>query len=245
MAAVKVVQRPVQGWFTLGNPFPFPYAARVNLRQIAARAAFSVLAAVLFAAPGCATRKAASARAANETAAAYARTLAHLIDPSSLATLRTPRAANPRVQKAVYWLSHAASNSVPQEVVVNLAVELVGMEGKAAKLTKAALLRNLDIASKLGCLDEEGLAEMRRGKSATVRRGPYAGDQLSVDHIIPRSVCPELDNVIANLELMPQRLNSRKRAAIGERQLDLARRLHAAGLLSAEGKELIAAYARR
>jgi hypothetical protein len=32
-----------------------------------------------------------------------------------------------------------------------------------------------------------------------------------VDHIIPRSVAPELDNLIANLELMPQRMNAGKR----------------------------------
>jgi hypothetical protein len=67
-------------------------------------------------------------------------------------------------------------------------------------------LSNLDIAEKLGCLDAEGMAEMRKAKAPTVRRGPYKGDQLSVDHIIPRAVCPELDNVIANLELMPLRM---------------------------------------
>ena len=47
----------------------------------------------------------------------------------------------------------------------------------AADLTKAAQLRNLDIAEKLGCLDEAGLAEMRKGKSPTVRKGPYNGDE--------------------------------------------------------------------
>ena len=31
-----------------------------------------------------------------------------------------------------------------------------------------------------------------------------------MDHIIPRAVVPELDHVIANLELMPLRLNERK-----------------------------------
>ena len=85
---------------------------------------------------------------------------------------------------------------------------------------------------------------MRRGKAPTVRRGPYAGDQLSVDHIIPRAVCPELDNVIANLELMPTRMNSSKRDKIGARQLDLAKKLHAAGLLSTEGKQTLESRAR-
>ena len=73
----------------------------------------------------------------------------------------------------------------------------------AAQLTRDALLRNLDIAGKLGCLNDTGLAEMKRGNAATVMKGPYKDDQLSVDHIIPRAVVPELDNVIANLELMP------------------------------------------
>ena len=46
-----------------------------------------------------------------------------------------------------------------------------------------------------------------------------------MDHIIPRAVCPELDNVIANLELMPMGLNSAKRDRVGDRQLSLAKAL--------------------
>ena len=116
------------------------------------------------------------------------------------------------------------------------------MKGEAAALTEQALLRNLDIARKLGCLDEEGLTAMRRGNAPIVRRGPYTGDNLSVDHIIPRAVCPELDNVIANLELMPLRMNESKNDKIDARQLALAKKLHAAGLLSAEGKQKIDAH---
>ena len=59
---------------------------------------------------------------------------------------------------------------------------------------------------------------------------------MSVDHIIPRAVVPELDNVIANLELMPLRLNQSKNDKIGDRQKDLAGKLHAAGLLADPGK---------
>jgi hypothetical protein len=39
-----------------------------------------------------------------------------------------------------------------------------------------------------------------------------------VDHIVPRAVVPELDNVIANLERRPLRANERKNDRIGERQ---------------------------
>jgi hypothetical protein len=55
-----------------------------------------------------------------------------------------------------------------------------------------------------------GLHDRRRGQSPTITLGPYAGDPLSVDHIIPFSVAPSLDKVIANLELMPLKMNLRK-----------------------------------
>jgi hypothetical protein len=109
------------------------------------------------------------------------------------------------------------------------------MKGEAARLTAEAMLRNLTISERLGCLDKAGLRDMRQGHSPTIRRGPYKGDQLSVDHIIPRAVAPELDNVIANLELMPLRMNEGKRDKIGDRQRSLAKQLHAAGLLSEKG----------
>ena len=80
---------------------------------------------------------------------------------------------------------------------------------------------------------------MRRGRVAIVRRGPYKGDELSVDHIIPRSVVPELDNVMANLELMPLRMNESKNAKIGQRQRALAQKFYEAGLLSKEGLKAV------
>ena len=67
--------------------------------------------------------------------------------------------------------------------------------------------RNPEIATKLGCTDDQGMADMRSGQSPTIRIGPYSGDELSVDHIIPRSIHPEFDCVLANLELMPLSLN--------------------------------------
>lgn len=129
--------------------------------------------------------------------------------------------------------------------VLDRAITLAGYENSdAAKQTKTALLRNLDIAEKLGCLDDAGLAEMRRGKAATVMKGPYKGDELSVDHIIPRAVCPELDNVIANLELMPLRMTESKNDKAGARQTDLARKFNKAGLLSDKGLKAVESAAK-
>jgi len=70
---------------------------------------------------------------------------------------------------------------------------------------------------------------MRHRSAPTIRRGPHKGDQLSVHHIILGAVVSELDNVIANLELRPLRMNESENARVGERQLALAEQLHAAG----------------
>ena len=165
----------------------------------------------------------------------YADRIADLISPAKLATLG-PRGGNPRIQKAVAQLEAARNDGQKIEKVAAKAVAIAGYtNASAAKLTASALVRNHDIASKLGCLDEAGLAEMRRGKSPTVKKGPYKGQELSVDHIIPRAVVPELDCVIANLELLPLRLNESKNDKIGTRQQSLAAKLHEARLLSAEG----------
>ncbi len=165
--------------------------------------------------------------AATAGAADYSPNIAALIAPDRLATLG-PRGANPRIQKAVAQLEAARARGFKLEKVAAEAVAMAGYRGLAAKLTSEALVRNHEIAAKLECLDAAGLAEMRRGKSATVQKGPYKGQELSVDHIIPRAVVPELDNITANLELLPLRLNEQKNAKIGDRQLSHAQKLYKA-----------------
>lgn len=160
----------------------------------------------------------------------HANQIAPLIDPAKLATLKG-RAANARVKKYVYWLGMSEKAKLDPRAVATEAVKVAGYKDEAASLTVAAMVRNLDIASKLGCLDEAGLSDMRKGNSPTIKRGPYKGQELSTDHIIPYSVCPELASTIANLELMPMRKNGQKSDRIGERQRALAEKLRRAGLL--------------
>jgi hypothetical protein len=164
----------------------------------------------------------------------YAGNVASLIDPGKLSTLRS-RGANSRIQKCVYWLEEARLAGQDPTQTVHQAVWKAGYRDAAAVLTEQSLIRNLDIASKLGCLDRTGLSRMRRGGCPSVRNGPSAGDIASVDHIIPCKVVPELDCVIANLELLPLKLNESKHAKIGARQSDLAIKLNHAGLLSGAG----------
>lgn len=79
------------------------------------------------------------------------------------------------------------------------------------------------------------MAELRRGKSATITKGQYAGQEAEADHTIPRSVCPELQNHIMNLELMPESLNRAKSDKVTERAKIFAKELYDAKLLSEEG----------
>jgi len=167
-----------------------------------------------------------------------------LIDPAKLATLRE-RGANQRVQKITAILWQAKLEGKDPAKVADKAVELIGWGGtEKGRLTSAAMVRNVTILERLGGTTKEDLDDMRRGKTATVRKGPYAGEILSVDHIIPRSVAPELDNVIANLELMPLSVNQKKKDKITDRQVSLAKAFHGAGLLSEAGFQRVMAAKR-
>lgn len=167
-----------------------------------------------------------------------------LIDPAKLATLGD-RGANQRIQKVTAILWQAKLEGKDPAQVADKAVELIGWGGtEKGRLTSAAMVRNVTILERLGGTTKEDLDDMRRGKTATVRKGPYAGEIISVDHIIPRSVAPELDNVIANLELMPLSVNQKKKDKITDRQVSLAKAFHGAGLLSEGGFQRVMAAKR-
>ena len=167
-----------------------------------------------------------------------------LIDPVKLATLKE-RGANQRVQKitAILWKAKQAGQDPAK--VADKAVGFIGWANTPkGQLTAAAMVRNLSIAEKLGATTPQDIDDMSKGKTGDVRNGPYAGQLLSVDHIIPRSVVPELDNVIANLELMPLSMNMSKNDKVTARQIDVAKKFHAAGLLSEAGLQRVMAAVR-
>ena len=159
--------------------------------------------------------------------------LAALCDPAKLATLTSERAANPRIRKIAYWLEVARQQGRDPKAEMDAAMFAVGWGGTLkGELTAAAMVRNRQIAEQLGCLDAEEMALLRSGKAPTVKSGPYAGEKLTVDHIIPRAVAPKLDFVLANLEFMPETLNQRKGDKVGQRQVDFAGRFLQAGLIT-------------
>jgi hypothetical protein len=157
-------------------------------------------------------------------------------DPAKLATLKGERAANPRMQRCVYWLATAEAGGEKPEAVLDEAAKINGTAGTPyAGFIRWGMLENLRLGKQYGILNPEGMAELRKGKAATITKGEYAGQEVQADHVIPLSVCPELENQVFNLELLPAKLNRTKGAKIGERQKVFGKELHEAKLLSDEG----------
>jgi hypothetical protein len=170
--------------------------------------------------------------------------IANLSDPAKLATLGE-RAANPRLNKIVYWLHAAEKRGMPGEVTIWLAQSLNWTREPRASLVKESLLRNLRIARELGLFTGDNLERLRRGRAGIITRGPYAQTPVEIDHVIPYSLAGEAGNELANLEMLPETVNRRKSNQVGERQLELAVRLWDAGLISEESLARVQAQARK
>ena len=159
-------------------------------------------------------------------------TLASLTDPDHPEPVRGQGRAIQRLRKICYWLEMAGREGQEAGGLLESAQRLNGSHGsERARMLVESLARNHSILKRLGCLDEAGMGKLRTGNAPTITKGPYAGELATGDHIIPRSVSPALDNVLLNLEFMPETLNQRKGAQVGEAQVVLARQFHASGII--------------
>lgn len=157
--------------------------------------------------------------------------VASLSDPQKLETLGE-RGANSRLNKIVYWLDQSEHRGFSADRTIDLAQWFNGTEKRRAALVKTSLLQNLKIARELGLLAGPNLDSLRRGRAANVTRGPYAGESVEIDHIVPYSLAPEIGNELANLEMLPRTLNRQKTNRVGPRQLAYAEKFYEAGLLT-------------
>lgn len=159
--------------------------------------------------------------------------LAELIDPRELDKLTGKRAATPRLRRACYLLEMGRrEGSNPRDMIYQAQTN---PEGNRAWEQRAALLLNYLTLQEYGRFGEEGMAKLKTSNAPTIVRGEFAGEIATVDHLLPRSVVPELDNKIFNLLFLAESLNQRKGNKIGEYGLEKARRWHSMGLLSSEG----------
>lgn len=144
-----------------------------------------------------------------------------LTDEAKIGTLKGERVCNDRLLKCLYWLHKATLSGSDPAALLDTALQ----GHSRPTMTREALLRNLTICERLGIWTPENLANMRRGKSPVVNRGPYAGEIAEVDHILPLALYPEYDREFWNLELMPRTLNRRKGDSMGPRQWALLDRV--------------------
>jgi hypothetical protein len=162
--------------------------------------------------------------------------IASLTDPAKLATLKEERAANPSLQKCVYWLAYSEEQGEKPEAVLDESAKLNKTVGTPyAGFVSWGLLENLKIAKELGLLTPEGIAELKQGKSATITKGEYSGQKADADDVIPEAVCHELQNQVMNLELIPASLKRAKNDKVTDRAKVFANELYEAKLLSEEG----------
>lgn len=109
-------------------------------------------------------------------------------------------------------------------------VESYGWKGTAkGDLLSWSILRNLAILKDLGCLTPENLEQLRRGRAPTITIGPYAGEIVELDHIVPVAHAPHWSNVIPNHQYLPRTLNRQKGDRMGPVEIAHEERLKAAG----------------
>lgn len=111
--------------------------------------------------------------------------------------------------------------------------------GEASTIGQKKIIKKPDVKDRIDTFavpaEEAGMIKLRKGSAPTITKGPYAGEIVTGDHIIPRSVCLEQDNALYNLEMMPLTLNQKKSAKIGQRQIDLVKRWNQDGFISDAG----------
>lgn len=166
--------------------------------------------------------------------------VAPLIDPAKLDTLKGERPANRRVRQIAYWLETARRDGHDPQRILRDAQASHGMAGTPrAEAVVDASLYNLETLRTLGCFDDAGMDELRRGRAPTITKGEHAGTEASVDDTLPRSVVPELDARLYNLRFMPEAENTAKGAKIDAELRGVALRWCDLGLLSEKGLRAI------
>jgi hypothetical protein len=164
--------------------------------------------------------------------------LSRLMDPGNPA-MQTQREASAQMNRIVFSLNDARNKGLSPDTAIRWAQWLNGAKGPRAGLVKESLLQNLRNADDLLLFTPANRERMRRGTAAKIVRGPYAGQAVAVDHIVLLSLAPELGYELVNLELIPE--TAKKSNHITPRQLMLAEKLLAAGILKKESLERLRA----
>lgn len=159
--------------------------------------------------------------------------ISSLVDPVKLSKLKPgTRAANNRFYKIMYWTYVAEknghkSNEVFKSSYAHFKIPPYSNQFHvyAPKTEKINLEANFRLGKQYGIYTPDNLKLMRSGKSPVVQKGIFRGEKLHVDHILPCSKYPELENSMANLQWIPASINLQKSDKITNASLRRARDL--------------------
>lgn len=140
-----------------------------------------------------------------------------LCHPGKLSTLKKGnRAANQRFRKLMYYAHSYQDQMSPDLFFKSLYSEIKTppYANKNHVFAPKTEILNLTAQYRLGRIyglyTEENLTLLRRGRAPTITKGEHSGQKAHVDHILPMSKYPELENSMANLRWIPAKLNMRK-----------------------------------
>lgn len=140
-----------------------------------------------------------------------------LVDPGKLSTLKSERAGNPRFRKLMFYIAKAESQGVKPKDYLNqlyshLPKEPYSMASHvyAPETEKLNLEAQYRLGRAYGLYTPDNLVRLRKGNSPIITVGKYSGEKAHVDHLLPRSKYPQLENSMANLTWLPASQNLRK-----------------------------------
>lgn len=129
------------------------------------------------------------------------------------------RPANPLFKKVLYELTRAKQLGVPPESALRTIYTpaRVDIPWPLQQERLTGWLKNLKAVEELGLDTPEGLELMKKGGGPNVTKGAqrYVGKRAEVDHTVARSVAPQFENEVANLQILPEALNGSKLANHG------------------------------
>ena len=168
-----------------------------------------------------------------------AKALAPLLEYRELYESGRSREANDVLLKVVAQLVTYDNQSLEIKEIL-LKCELINnTPTNYSDLLTESLLRNLKIARELKLDTPENVELMRQGRSPIVGAGPYEGEKAEVDHIIPKALAADLDNLLINLELMPMTLNRRKSDKVTQRAAQMAKKFYESGVMMGESYQRV------
>jgi hypothetical protein len=104
----------------------------------------------------------------------FSKLIASLTNRDKIATLASDRAAGGRLLKILYWMRAAEQQGYDLGTIVDEALVSYADVPEHRALVRDCLLRDYEIATKLGCLDGKNLSQLRRGRLRTATKGPVS-----------------------------------------------------------------------